>query len=256
MMEFQSIKILSIDPALRNVGWMVGIFDPNSYLENGPQPSWLAKDDTPYHTYHCYKKLDGGTLTRKNVWTVHERLTYHIDELHLISAIHKPDMIALESQIEAGGNRCTWGVALQFGIIFPYFLMHRRQVRLSRCPDEAWVDNPQLNGTPIFSHVDHVPSYGVAIKPPQLQSIAHGQRVTEGADVISRYREVTGDAREKISDHEADAYFIAIHAARFWATCMIGCWAEDFLSKKEKRAFLNQKTGMITRRLESWWTNF
>ena len=254
-MSIEPLKILALDPAMANMGWALGTFDPNIVQEE-PHPSWI-EDKSGIPTYRCFTRLDGGTFSTDNKqMTVNERLIHQIDEVHLLCAIHKPEMIAMESQLEVGSARCTWGVALQFGILFPHFCMHRRPVRLVRCPDDGWLDdNPEGNGE-TFTHFDHIPNYGVAIKPPQLQSIVHHETHTKVKTVKARYCEVSRDDRKTVKDHEADAYFIAVHSGRFWATCLQTCWGPEYLTKKETRVFLAEGTGMIHRKYESWWTNF
>jgi hypothetical protein len=248
------LKILAFDPALANMGWVLVNFDPN-VLQSEQTPSWMA-DPTGIHTYKCFERLDGGTFSTDNQMSVNERMIHQIDEVHLLCAIHKPEMIAMESQLEVGNARCTWGVAIQFGIMFPYFCANRRQVRLIRCPDDRWSNGERQETTEVFSHIDHIPNYGVAIKPPQLQSVAHHEGQTKIKIVKDRYYEVSGDTRKKVKDHEADAFFVAVHAGRFWATCLQQCWGVEFLTKKEQKIFLATETGMVHRKFESWWINF
>lgn len=253
-MYIETRKILAFDPALANMGWVLVNFNPNYECQEQP-PSWMT-DSTGIHTYKCFERLDGGTFSTDNQMTVNQRLVHQIDEIHLLCAIHKPDMIALESQLEVGHARCTWGVALQFGIMFPYFCANHRQIRMARCPDDRWQDKDREESTEVFSHLDHVPSYGILIKPPQLQSVAHHESQTKSKIVKERYYEVSGDTRKGIKDHEADAFFVAVHSGRFWATCLQGCWQTEFLTKKEQKIFLAAETGMANRQFESWWTNF
>jgi hypothetical protein len=248
------LRILALDPALANMGWVVVSFDPNPVHEE-PIPSWM-EDRTGIHTYRCFERIDGGTFSTDNQMTVNERLIHQIDEVHLLCAIHKPEMVAMESQLEVGSARCTWGVALQFGILFPYFCMNRRPVRLVRCPDDRWEEEDAVNSVETFSHVDHIPNYGVAIKPQQLQSVAHHESQTKSKVVKERYREVSGDTRKGVKDHEADAFFVAVHSGRFWATCLQSHWGPEFLTKKEAKVFTAPETGMLHRKCESWWVNF
>lgn len=253
-MDIEPLKILAFDPALANMGWALVSFDPNA-LQEEQTPSWIM-DKTGIHTYKCFQRLDGGTFSTDNQMTVNERMIYQIDEVHLLCAIHKPEMIAMESQLEVGSARCTWGVAIQFGIVFPYFCSNLRQVRLARCPDDRWSNGERQETTEVFSHIDHVPNYGVAFKPPQLQSVAHHEGQTKSKIVKERYHEVSGDTRKGVKDHEADAFFVAVHSGRFWAICLQQCWGMEFLTKKEQKIFLASETGMAHRKFESWWTNF
>jgi hypothetical protein len=140
--------------------------------------------------------------------------------------------------------------------MFPYYCTHLRSVRLARCPDYRWENRNGETDQEIFSHIDHVPNYGVAIKPPQLQSVAHHEGYTKSKIVKERYREVSGDTRKKVTEHEADAFFVAVHAGRFWATCLQQCWGAEFLTKREQKIFLAPETGMAHRRQESWWVSF
>src|SRR5215467_10243032 len=123
-MSIEPLKILAFDPALANMGWMLVNFDPN-VLHDEQTPSWIS-DKTGIHTYKCFERLDGGTFSTDNQVTVNERMIHQIDEVHLLCAIHKPEMIAMESQLEVGSARCTGGVAIQFGIVFPYFCTNLR----------------------------------------------------------------------------------------------------------------------------------
>jgi Holliday junction resolvasome RuvABC endonuclease subunit len=252
-MDIEPLKILAFDPALANMGWTLVSFDPNVIHEE-PIPSWMT-DKIGIHTYKCFQRIDGGTFSTNNKISINARMIHQIDEVHLLCAIHKPELIAMESQLEVGSARCTWGVAIQFGIVFPYFCTNLRQVRLARCPDDRWSNGERQETTEVFSHIDHVPNYGVALKPPQLQSVAHHEGQTKSRVVKERYHEISGDTRKNITDHEADAYFVAVHSGRFWATCLERCWGTEFLTKKEQKTFFAPETGMVHRRDESWWCN-
>lgn len=241
------MRILGIDPALANVGWMLLEFDPT--LFNGHQegyPSWMnSTKEGGVSTYHCFERLNGGLYSTNKSTTIQERLVEQVDQIHMLVSVHRPDLLVYEAQLEVGNRRCTWGVALQLGIIFPYFGIKDRQVRLFHYPD------PEYSIVPDKAHI---PPLGIAIKPQQLQSIAHHERSTKPKTVVQRYKEITG-VTDKVSDHEADAYFLGVHAGRFWATCIQEIWDQDLLTQKEYHVFLDSDTGMLFREGESWWAN-
>jgi Holliday junction resolvasome RuvABC endonuclease subunit len=241
------MRILGVDPAMANVGWMLLEFDRlHLDVNNTTYPSWMDKDkEGGTHTYQCFQVLNKGLYTTHKSATTQERLIEQIDQIHLLVSLYKPDILAYEAQMEDGNARCTWGVALQLGIVFPYYNIKSRQVRLFRCPD--FVNTS-------FTDMEFIPPLGVAIKPQQLQSIAQHERSTKPKIVVQRYREVTG-LTHKISDHEADAYFLGVHAGRFWATCINDYWDQDLLTNKEHHVFLDSNTGMLFREGESWWSN-
>jgi Holliday junction resolvasome RuvABC endonuclease subunit len=253
-MGIPPLRILAIDPALANVGWMVLEFDPNQIeVISGPVARWIAeKDGTGLHSYHCFTRVAGGVLSTDNRATIRERLMEQIDGIHILVSLHQPDLLAFESQFEAGKRGFTGGVAVELGLVFPYFNTKERPVRLFRCPDFEYLDNPQKS---VFRQMDHIPLYGVSIRPIQLQSLAHHEKTTRDKTVIQRYREIT-NTQYKITPHECDAYFIGVHLGRFWACCLEGCWSEDILTRKERHTFLNPETGMLNRRFECWWANF
>jgi Holliday junction resolvasome RuvABC endonuclease subunit len=240
------MKILAIDPALANVGWMLLEFNLDVLGTDSSYPSWMdPSKEGGASTYQCFKRLNGGLYSTNNSITVQERLIEQIDQIHMLVSVHQPDILVYEAQLEVGNQRCTWGVALQLGIIFPYFSTKTRQVRLFHYPD------PEYSIVPDKAYI---PPLGVAIKPQQLQSIVHHERSTKPKIVVQRYKEITGTT-DKVSDHEADAYFLGVHAGRFWATCLNDYWDQDILSNKEHHVFLDSNTGMLFREGESWWMN-
>jgi hypothetical protein len=106
-----------------------------------------------------------------------------------------------------------------------------------------------------LTHLDiHLPETIVCIRPEGLQSVAHYQRKTTGGEVVRRYKHLTGD-KKRVSQHEADAYFIAIHSGRFYATCLKDYWPQSDLTTKENHCFLHPTSGMLKRKEEAWWQN-
>ncbi len=150
------MRILGIDPALANVGWMLLEFDHNllDSHHNG-YPSWMDQDkEGGVSTYHCFRRLNGGLYSTNKSITIQERLTEQVDQIHMLVSVHKPDLLVYEAQLEVGNRRCTWGVALQLGLIFPYFNINARQVRLFHSSGSE-----DLN----FTDMAHIPNIGVRI---------------------------------------------------------------------------------------------
>ncbi|MFC7291659.1 crossover junction endodeoxyribonuclease RuvC [Hirschia litorea] len=69
----QSVRILGVDPGLRNTGW--GIIDLD-----GPRLSWVAH----------------GVIKPKTTLPMSERLSYIIRELNIVIDTHKPDESGIE----------------------------------------------------------------------------------------------------------------------------------------------------------------
>jgi hypothetical protein len=84
--------------------------------------------------------------------------------------------------------------------------------------------------------------------------MAHHEKSTKNNLVVKRFCEVSRHPL-KVTDHEADAYFLGVYAGRFWATCVESYWDQEFLSEKEYKVFLDSKTGMLFREGDSWWRN-
>jgi Holliday junction resolvasome RuvABC endonuclease subunit len=244
-------KILAIDPALSNVGWIILEFD--CFKELFPEkPSWIDHEvEGGCSTYGSFSRIDGGVVCTDKSEGYNQRLINQVDEIHLLVSLHKPDLLVFESQLAFGSQRCTWGMALQLGLIFPYYKIQERAVRTFRCPT---MDYLQSNSSQVFSELEYVPSMVVGVNPAQLQSMAHHEKKTKRTVVVRRFHEVS-HYYTKITDHEADAYFLGIHAGRFWASCVNQYWDQGLLTKREYRVFLDSKTGLLFNEGDSWWRN-
>jgi hypothetical protein len=234
------LTVLGIDPAMDNVGYhflKLNTSEP-PHLPGPPipfkDPLWITeKDPTGKHTYWYFQSLAGGTKQSDSTRSMTYRLINQADEVHKLIAELKPDILVLEAQLDKGDNKNPYGVALQIAITFPYFHPTTRPPTIRPAYHPRWV---------------------IQIRPERLQSIAHHQRKTTGREVVQRFKHVT-ECKARVSQHEADAYFLAVHGGRFWASCVKSHWDRDILTSKENHVFLQEPKGMLFQMDDAWWEN-
>jgi hypothetical protein len=242
--------ILGIDPAMDNVGWMLLKMDTEKPLRDTnpqPEPDWiLQKDTTGVHTYQHFERLNGGTLksdkTKSWLYRVHQQ----VNEMHEIIYKEKPTLLALEAQLDQGENRNPTGLSVQNLIIAPFYHTNRKIFR-------RYVT--QLSGSESNLVPEFIPKTVVLIRPERLQSVAHQERSTKGSRVVARYKKLYPEDKRRLSQHEADAFFIAVHAGRFWATCINNFWPRTHLTTHETPIFLESAKAIIKQEDEAWWQN-
>lgn len=262
----KTARILAIDPAMDNTGWMllkvyldaVPFFYTENCGQNQPmlspptKPYWITeKDTTGKHLYDHFEREAGGTHTSDSKKSMNWRISDQADRIHKLVTDFNPDILVLESQLDKGDNKNPYGVALQIALLYPYF---RTDLRFPRfvyyIPGNL---DPSLHYE-AYQYNFPIPRVVITIRPERLQSIAHYQRSTTGGEVVRRYKHLTGEKR-RLSQHEADSFYLGYHAARFWATCINSHWSRDILTQKENHVFLESTKGMLYQMDDVWWIN-
>lgn len=255
--------ILALDPAMGNVGWMflklnteVPLREPHPL----PTPEWITeKDTTGVHTYHNFDRLDGGTLQQDPTKPWIYRVQSQAEDVHKLIHRFKPDILALESQLDKGDNKSPTGIALQYLIVAPYYnqesKMFKRYVSLVSGAVTGRSVDGKLPTVEVGLIPEHIPSFVIGIRPEGLQSVAHYERATKGSRVVSRYKQLVPTDKHRLSQHEADAFFIGVHAGRFWATCLATHWPRTHLTTKEAHCFIDPPNSMFYRKEDAWWEN-
>lgn len=242
------VRILGIDPAMNNCGWMLIKLDTGNVLRpTAPMTaSWIIdKDTTGKHTYQHFQRIDGGTIGGDEKVSWFERIQAQADAIHIVVDKVEPDIIAIESQLDKGESRSPTGFALQHLILAPYFRPDKKYYRRFHI---AYSDI----GVPCYK-AEFLPSFVVLLCPPRVQSVAHCERSTTGLVVVRRYKQLVPTDKRRLSQHEADAWFIGVHVGRFWASVLTNNWDKAILTEKERYVFLDGCKAMMTQEGEAWW---
>jgi len=238
--------VMGVDCSMNNTGWSFQRFQIENPLRNAetpPIPEWILKKDvTGEHNYHHFEKIAGGCICPpdnqgKLPWVV--KINSIVPQLHRIVHQYKPDILSVEYQLDKGKSKSPTGMAVFNAIVNPYY------------PEALKYFHPRVSKE--SNSPEHVPPFLVFIRPEGLQSIAHYERSTNGTTVVRRYRSVSGDKR--VTEHEADAFFLAYHATRFWGTHLQSVWDKSILTEKEKYWIDLSATSMLKRTHEAWWEN-
>jgi hypothetical protein len=177
------------------------------------------------------------------------------EEVHELVHRFKPEILALENQLDKGDNKSPTGIALQYLIVSPYYQANRKIFHryLHQTEDVAASPDNLLIDTHLIK--EFVPKYVIGIRPEGLQSVAHYERATKGSRVVGRYKQLFPEDKHRLSQHEADSAFIGYHCGRFWATCLTNHWPRMYLTEKENHCFLEPPRSMIFRTEDAWWEN-
>jgi Holliday junction resolvasome RuvABC endonuclease subunit len=255
--------ILGIDPAMDNLGWMHLRLNTETPFRNPsplPEPDWiLEKEKTGVHTYQHFERIDGGTFKSDKNYSWLHRIQCQVDEIHKMIHKLRPTILAMESQLDKGDNKNPTGLSVQNLIVAPFFhpdkrIFHRYVALLSGTTTESSEDEQPLT-TQVRLLPEHIPEIVFMLRPERLQSIAHYERTTKGSRVVGRYKQLYPEDKRRLSQHEADAFFIAVHAGRFWATCLNSYWPKTHLTFKENHVFLEEQKGILQQKDEAWWRN-
>jgi len=194
------MKILGLDSAMSNTGWQVLVVSEASVPQS--------------QTHDLMKREAGGTLkTEATARNEIVRAVWIAEQVKAIIEQYRPDVVTIEGALAVGQNSSPSGL-LTLGMILRDYLP----------------GNTQRDTT-------HQPKYVTIITPERLQSIAHKERKTSGTEVVRRYKEFSG-YQQRVTQHEADAYFLAYHGVRFVLTCLESVWPRSILEPKEVSAFL------------------
>jgi Holliday junction resolvasome RuvABC endonuclease subunit len=235
------MRILGIDPAMKNVGWSLLEYNYQTPYETQRTPDWISNG---VHTYSNYKVLDGGYNiedSEDDTWFTRIQ-NQGIFVKELVQRV-KPDILVLESQLDKGANKSPTGLAIQNIIAMNY-----------NNPKKTNFKSMYRDKNGIF--VDcFIPQYVIFIRPERLQSIAHHARSTTGKIVVERYHKIFITQRKRTSHHECDGAFLAYHGGRFYSTVIKDELPRTILSDKESNVFLNSANPMISDTPNSWWVN-
>ena len=216
------MRVLGIDPSMRNLGWHLRDFDEE------------------FLTLSKSKKISGGTIKNEDSKEFFlTRLLTTSNALHDKVNEYKPDIVGIESQIMFGMNRSSI-LPVIFSLSIEFW--HPSRIELTKKLDY------------------HIPKYVVLFSPERVQSLAHNQRKTPGSEVVKKYKELTKDTI-RVTEHEADAMFIGLYAWRFINACVLNKISRVSLSKNEVSIFLEavdkkgEKKDILSNKGTMWWVN-
>lgn len=205
------MKVLGVDSAMRNCGYQILEVDDSPILNHGKTLS----------TYDKMKRLDGGTFKQEDA-SISDitRMYKQANDIRSKIAFYNPHLFVLEDALDVGFNRSTTGVA-QCALILEFI-------------------HPENFQRP--SNLQAV----VLLTPVRLQSLAHKERKTSGSEVVKRYKDRTGN-NFRLTEHEADAYFLAYHGTRFYLTGVNPVWDKSILDEEETRIFFTAQADVKKR---------
>ncbi len=240
------MRIMAIDPAMANLGVWIGDLLPGSPKDSNRHPSWMPRSGQ--HTLDLMKEVVRGSLATAPTEFMWSRIQRGTDFAHSFVENFRPDLIVTEAVLTHGLRRNVTGGMVLAAILDWY-----------RPKPSPWGRSDW-----------YLPQAVITIPPPKLRSIAHGGRKYKGkvvtkAVVKDRFREARGlPKKTRVTDHEADAFFLAYHGLRFWKTCVVRDWPLEALSREETQAFLHSKgknprtkiehsTALLDGEGDGWW---
>lgn len=226
------MRIMGIDSAMTNSGWQVLEYDPNLL----PVPT------VPMDVHDKLTRVAGGTITFDETTTPRvERIIQNANEVHRISALYNCEYVVIEAALDKGQNKSPTGLATYTQIVGPW------------------------HPSNLQSQAVYIPEYVISINPERLQSLAHRRRSTSGTEVVKKYKALAKNPPPtRVSQHEADAYFLAYYGLRFLQTILLKTWPLQMLFDHEIAIFKNatkvdRKTtvlisnSMEARHMQDWW---
>jgi hypothetical protein len=288
------MRVLGVDQSMRNCGWQV--LDVKSELPPRQITSKMDRvnPDGCIHTHKQFQRLDGGTIKNEEKGvSVLSRLLDTARQIYELTLQYRPDILVLEGALDIGLNRSPTGLAL-FSLIMQHWHPIGRDntfykaaeltVKGGRYSDPTEKDarvKYGIYGEQLGLVLDYQPEFVIAIRPERLNGMVHGKRTATGSEVVKKYKEQAGDPVKRLTEHEADSYFLAYHGVRFVMSCLANqekevYWPREILSTKEKNYFLEAtkkpgksrgkvvklitsqaeiKTGMLYQQQEAWWRN-
>lgn len=234
------MKVMGLDSSMRNTGYVVLRMDPADLMT--PHP-------TPHPTHPLTHLVSGGTITYDDTSDPRlERIINNVTDVHNLVSEHKPDLVVIEGALDKGINRSPTGVALYALIMAPWHPC--RGTYLGLVPNDHY----------------YVPPAVVTISPERHMAMAHQKRKLTGTEKVKKYKDMAAETpKGRVSEHQADAYFLAYHGVRFWLT-LKAVWPHTILNPNETAIFhdLTVRHPTTNRRLASksmrneegitWWT--
>lgn len=239
------MRILAIDPAMANIGiWCGDLLDGDPERLVSQCPSWQS--DKGSQCYSLLHEIARGTLTTSPTEPMWNRIQECTDFIHGSIEVYRPNILISEAVLTHGPSRNVTG-----GMVLASILDRYREL-------------PRKNECSFLEAV-------LTIPPSKLRSVAHqaskktkGQKITK-AIVKQRYRDVRLlPKKTRLTDHEADAFFLAYHGIRFWMTCVTNQWSKNILTPAEVRAYITgtgknprtkieHSTALIKSEGDQWW---
>jgi len=203
-----SKTVLALDPAMAYCGWQVLEVQVDGFHA-----------DKETHNFDTFRKVVGGTLRQTD--TSHhivQRMAENAWNVRGLINQHKPWLLALEGPLTVGQNKSPTGVA-QFALIVQNLI-----------PNAGFQRRPEF----------HYPEYVAVVRPERLNSLAYQKRKTTGTETVQKYVEATQRERgheKRVTQHEADAFFIGYYATRFIKTSVLHEWPSECLFPREARIY-------------------
>jgi hypothetical protein len=230
------MRVMGLDSAMRNSGYVVLDFDPAEIL--------TLKSPNPTHA--LMKRVADGTVSYSDTdETRLSRLVSNARDVQDLVSKYTPDIVTIEGALDKGPQRSSTGTALYTLLAGPWFL------------GKALMQSEEKQA--------FVPPVVVTLSPERHMAAAHEKRSLTGTEVVKKYRDLVFDKpKGRVSEHQADAYFLAYLGSRFWMTKK-GIWPRSILTPKEDAIFFdfnlrdskNQRRlaskSMINEEGSSWW---
>jgi hypothetical protein len=171
---------------------------------------WQALDVAGWPRHDAVRRVDGGTLhDRCRGQSLVRRCWAMAARAHQVVEQQRPDLLVVEDAIYQGQRRSPTGLTV-LALVLQHYL-----------PDRG---------------VGHQPRYVVLLHPARLHSLAY-QGVGKGATAtVDTYYEHAQDPPARVTEHEADAYFLAYYGARFLRSC-VEPHPDHALTPEEVRCF-------------------
>lgn len=216
---------------MANSGWQVLEYEPAL----NPIPS------APIELHNKFTRVAGGTVSFDETTTPRvERIILNANEIHRIAAIYNCEHVVIEAALDKGQNKSPTGLATYTQIVAPWHPSNHQSVAA------------------------YVPEHVISINPERLQSLAHRRRSTSGTEVVKKYKALAKNPPTRVTQHEADAYFLAYYGVKFLHTVLLKTWPEALLFDHEVAIYKNatkvdRKTttlisnSMEARHMVDWW---
>jgi hypothetical protein len=211
------MRVMGLDSSMRATGWAVLEFNPDN----------IRPAATPHSTHPLMHHVAGGTLKQDDTQNARlRRIIRTAIDVHALVATYKPDIFVIEGALDKGENRSTTGTSLLSLIVAPWHPVNR-----------GYDDYPILS---IRVIEPHQPKYVVIITPERHMSAAHGKRSLTGTDKVKAYRDqAPNPPKSRVSEHQADSFFLAHLGTRFILTTITKQWPDSILSDREYSIFIN-----------------
>jgi hypothetical protein len=200
------MRVMGIDSSLRHSGWLVQEFQPDA----------LRPLMNPHPTHPLMHHVAGGTINSDDTSEPRlDRFILNAKKVHQLVDLYKPEIVVIEGALDKGLNRSPTGTAM-------YVLIVSRWHPLS-----------------LVATTSSFPQVIITISPERHMSLAHQRRSLTGTEKVKAYRKfATEIPKGRVSEHQADAFFLAYHGTRFWLV-KTGRWPSSILTPHEQAIFFD-----------------